>query len=191
VSAYSLTIEPKTQLGKLVELGRLEPPEDDTVTTHFEIVNERLTKHGIQRYEVSNYARLGREAVHNSRYWEHNNYLGLGPGAHSFWWDENAVRWDNDRNLRSYLRHESSHTKEKLSPQQLAEERIMMGFRTRKGVGVDELRQKYGYVLSSNQKDYLKEKEEEQKVILDDRIRLTDAGIKVADAIVLDFVTLH
>jgi len=191
VSAYSLTIEPKTRLGKLVELGRLDPPEDDTMATHFEIVNKRLGAQGIQRYEVSNYARPGREAMHNSRYWEHKNYLGLGPGAHSFWWDTEAVRWENERTLRGYLRGQDKRQEERLTHQQLAEERIMMGLRTRKGVGSEELSQKYSYVLSDRQHSYLQQKEDEQKIVLSEGIRLTDEGIKIADAIILDLVTLH
>ncbi|MDZ7681376.1 MAG: radical SAM family heme chaperone HemW [Fodinibius sp.] len=191
VSAYSLTIEPKTRLGKLVELGRLEPPEDDTVATHFELINNRFDDYGIERYEVSNYARRGSEAVHNSRYWEHKNYLGFGPGANSFWWKQKAVRWENKRNLREYLRHSSNCDEEQLTLQQLAEERIMMGLRTRKGVGREELIHKYDYELSDKQKSYLQKREDENKVLLDDRIRLTDAGIQVADAIVLDLVTLY
>ncbi|HYW35816.1 MAG TPA: radical SAM family heme chaperone HemW, partial [Balneolaceae bacterium] len=66
VSAYSLAVEPKTRLGKQVELGRITPPEDDTVAEHFELINERLSAEDIHRYEVSNYSRPGAEAVHNS-----------------------------------------------------------------------------------------------------------------------------
>jgi oxygen-independent coproporphyrinogen-3 oxidase len=70
VSAYSLTVEPQTRLGKQVELGRIAPPEDDTVTQHFDLVIEKLAQAGIQQYEVSNYAKPGKEAIHNSNYWE-------------------------------------------------------------------------------------------------------------------------
>ncbi|GAA5523128.1 radical SAM family heme chaperone HemW [Aliifodinibius salicampi] len=192
VSAYSLTIEPGTRLGKQVKLGRIAPPEDDKVADHFDLVNERLQAKGIRRYEVSNYSKPGREAVHNSNYWEHENYLGLGPAAHSFWWDQKAVRWEEERNLCGYLRGEDISSKpEELTTKQLAEERLMMGLRTRRGVSVKELKERYHYQLSEKQMVYVKERENEQKLHFDEHIRLTDKGIKIADAIILDLVTLH
>jgi oxygen-independent coproporphyrinogen-3 oxidase len=191
ISAYSLTIEPRTRLGKQVELGRIAPPEDDKVAEHFDIINRMFSNQGIERYEVSNYSQPGKEAVHNSHYWEHKNYLGLGPGAHSFWWGDTAERWENEQDLRKYLRDKDHPEREELSRKQLAEERLMMGLRTRKGVGKEELSEDYDYILSGRQLDYLKNREEEGKVEVDKRINLTDEGIKIADAIILDLVTLH
>lgn len=191
ISAYSLTIEPKTRLGKQVELGRIIPPEDDKVAEHFDIVNQLFSNHGIERYEVSNYSLPGKEAIHNSNYWEHKNYLGLGPGAHSFWWDNDAVRWKNEQDLRKYLRDEDQPEREELSLNQLAEERLMMGLRTRKGVERKELSERYDYMLSGRQLDYLKNCDQDGKAEVGQRITLTDEGIKIADAIILDLVTLH
>lgn len=191
VSAYSLTIESKTRLGKMIDLGRIAPPKDDNVASQFDLINQRFQEHGIRRYEVSNYSRVGCEAVHNSNYWAHKNYLGLGPGAHSFWWDEEAVRWEHEKSLRNYLRGEDNREEEVLTLEQLAEERLMMGLRTREGVAIDELSQKYNYQLTDRQLEYLKERQTEDKVEIDDGITLTDSGIKIADAIILDLVTLH
>ncbi|HKK46124.1 MAG TPA: radical SAM family heme chaperone HemW [Balneolaceae bacterium] len=191
ISAYSLTIEPQTRLGKQVELGRIVPPEDDKVARHFDLINERFQEQGIRRYEVSNYSKPGREALHNSSYWEHENYLGFGPGAHSFWWDDEAIRWENEADLRNYLKAESNPRKEKLTLLQLAEERLMMGLRTKKGVGLGELTGKYDYRLNERQHEYLNRREDEEKLQANNRICLTDKGIKIADAIILDLVTLH
>jgi oxygen-independent coproporphyrinogen-3 oxidase len=192
ISAYSLTVEPNTRLGKQVELGRVIPPEDDTVARHFDLVNEKLKEQDIRRYEVSNYSKPGREAVHNSNYWTHHNYLGLAPGAHSFWWGEEAERWEHKRDLRAYLRGEDIQVNhERLTKEQLAEERLMMGLRTRKGVAVEALNQRYGYSLNDRQKAYVADRQSEGKLLFDEGIRLTDEGIKIADAIILDLVTLH
>ncbi len=191
ISAYSLTIEPKTRLGKQVELGRIAPPKDDKVAEHFDCINQLFGSKGIGRYEVSNYSLAGKEAIHNSNYWEHENYLGLGPGAHSFWWDDIAERWENEQNLRKYLRNEDHPQKEQLGTNQLAEERLMMGLRTRKGVAFEELSKRYDYILTDCQLEYLQKREKEGKVVIDEKIRLTDRGIKIADAIILDLVTLH
>ncbi len=193
VSAYSLTIESGTRLGKQVELGRIAPPEEDKVADHFNLLNEKLKEAGIHRYEVSNYSRPGHEAIHNSNYWRHHNYLGMGPGAHSFWWDENATRWQNEADLRKYLeksREEMIREREALSYQQLAEERIMMGLRTREGVTKDEMKNRYNYEFNDRQLKYLKERESEGKVELNGSIVLTDKGITIADAIILDLITM-
>lgn len=86
LSAYSLTIEPRTRLGKQAELGRLNPANDETVARQSRLIRDVLGTNGIHQYEISNYARQGHEAEHNSAYWRHENYLGLGPAAHSFYW---------------------------------------------------------------------------------------------------------
>tara|TARA_R110002124_G_scaffold123906_1_gene282812 strand:+ start:2549 stop:3688 length:1140 start_codon:yes stop_codon:yes gene_type:complete len=195
VSAYSLTIEPKTRLGKQVELGRLLPAEDDLVERHFELVEEKLSTRKINRYEVSNFAKSGSEAVHNSNYWEHKNYVGFGPGAHSFWWkdgEENAMRWENERDLYSYIKQKQSaqHALEYLDLHALAEERLMLALRTRKGISMQELENKYGYSFSAKQQMYLQGKVEENKLILDHSLRLTPTGLKIADALTLDLITL-
>lgn len=192
ISAYSLTIEPQTRFGKQVEMGRIAPPEDDKVARHFELINNRLKSRGLDRYEVSNFSKPGCEAVHNRGYWRHHNYLGLGPGAHSFWWDREAVRWDQERNLRAYLEGDDIRSdREVLTLEQLAEERLMMGLRTREGVSKAELHKQYDYRLSERQEAYLKEREEEHKVSFGSAVKLTDRGIRIADAIILDLITLH
>lgn len=191
VSAYSLTIEPKTRLGKQVELGRIVPPEDDKVARHFDRINQLFSDEGIERYEVSNYSTPEKKAIHNSSYWEHENYLGFGPGAHSFWWGEVAERWENEQDLRKYLRNEDHPQKEELTLEQLAEERLMMGLRTRKGISFKEMESRYNYTFVDRQREYLNRLVKEQKAMVYDRIKLTDDGIKIADAIILDLVTLH
>jgi len=194
ISAYSLTVEPQTRLGKQVKLGRIVPPEDDTVARHFDLVIDKLEEGGIRQYEVSNYAKPGREAVHNSNYWNHVNYLGLGPGAHSFWWGEgleSARRWSNRPDLRAYLKGDwkKFHEEENLSLSDLAEERLMLGLRTRKGVLVDHLQKRYQYSFSPNQIQYIEQLVNDEKAQLNDRFSLTRKGLKIADSILLDILT--
>ncbi|MBD3617009.1 MAG: radical SAM family heme chaperone HemW [Gracilimonas sp.] len=195
ISAYSLTVEPQTRLGKQVKLGRILPPEDDTVSDHFDLVVDKLETAGIQQYEVSNYAKPGSEAVHNSNYWNHVNYLGLGPGAHSFWWDENklsAKRWSNEANLKSYLSQgwERPFEPEHLNLSALAEERLMLGLRTKKGVSKKELKSRYDFEFNSGQHLCLQKLEEEGKAKTGEQIQLTKEGLKIADTILLDLVTM-
>lgn len=195
ISAYSLTIEPQTRLGKQVKLGRIMPPEDDKVARHFDTVIEKLGEAGIHQYEVSNYAKKGFEAVHNANYWNHVNYLGLGPAAHSFWWDESAnsaQRWSNKPDFKSYLEGnwQKPFEQEKLSLNKLAEERLMLGLRTTNGISLKQLKEKYHYTFNQAQLQYIKRLQEEGKAIFGDYLRLTTKGLKIADTILLDLVTL-
>lgn len=196
ISAYSLTIEPKTRLGKQFELGRIIPQEDDEVARHIELVIEKLKAAEIHRYEVSNYAKPGHEAKHNSAYWNHVEYLGFGPAAHSFWWDEagkSARRWNNASDLKGYLSKEweTPNDPENLSLEVLAEEHIMLGFRKVDGIEISRLKECYGFEFSAKQRAYLHQKEKEGKVAeCEGRISLTSEGMKIADAITLDVLSM-
>lgn len=194
ISAYSLTIEPRTRLGRQVKLGRLIPPDDDLVADHFDLVSEKLAAAGLQQYEVSNFAIEGKEAVHNSSYWQHENYLGFGPGAHSFWWDKSqksAKRWSNKPNLFTYLDGEWQEAidSEYLELAELAEERIMLSLRTKKGISNEILANQYEYRFSENQYKYLQKMSQQGKVEMKEHIRLTKDGLRIADSILLDLLT--
>lgn len=192
ISAYSLTIEPGTRLGKQAELGRLSMPEDEAVAEQFDLLAGSLADAGIEQYEVSNFAIPGKEAVHNSNYWRHKNYLGVGPSAHSFTWqNERATRWQNAPDLKGYLAGDDIRTqKEELSPIQLADERLMLGLRTKWGVEEKELSDRYNYTLSSQQLEWLRDQRAignfvDQKKVL----KLTGEGLKIADYLVVELLS--
>jgi oxygen-independent coproporphyrinogen-3 oxidase len=107
VSSYELTIEPGTPFATAAARGQLCRPEEDEIVAMFELLEGRLGEAGLQRYELSNHARPGREAVHNRRYWERNPVLGLGVGAFSTDPPEPAapfgLRRGNTRDLPRYL----------------------------------------------------------------------------------------
>lgn len=113
LSAYSLTIEPRTRLGKQADLGRLDPADDETMVRQARLIRDALNANGIHQYEISNYARHGHEAEHNSAYWSHENYLGLGPAAHSFYWpagSDIALRWYHPSDIHTWARLVRSET---------------------------------------------------------------------------------
>src|SRR5690625_2656505 len=135
----------------------------------------------------------GFEAVHNTRYWHHENYLGLGPSAHSFWWDgKGARRWKREADIRRYLSRPLGGTveeKESLSLTTLAEERLMLGLRTRKGVTAEELQTRYGYPLKERQSEWLEEKATEGVLRFDEgRIHLTNSGLRIADHLLVELL---
>jgi oxygen-independent coproporphyrinogen-3 oxidase len=196
VSAYSLTVEPNTRLGKQVDLGRIKPPDDEQVADHFDLVCNELEKANIQQYEVSNFAKPGKEALHNSNYWNHNNYLGFGPSAHSFWWGEGAAkRWSNPASLKEYLSQKSSQKlpkRELLDLLALAEERIFLALRTVAGLDTDLLKTEYGYSLNNHQREWLQTQAEHGTLIWkNDTIRCTHDGLKICDLLTVDLLSKH
>lgn len=196
ISAYSLTIEPGTRLGKQVELGRINVPDDEIVAEHFDLVERKLLEDGIRRYEVSNFSKPGKEAIHNSNYWRHVNYLGLGPSAHSlFWMGNGARRWNNKKDIKSYLNRDWHLIKEEetdLNLQDLAEERLMLGLRTIWGITFQSLKSAYGYELSQKQEEWLTRQHREGFILLDkERARLTSRGLKIADYLILELISRH
>jgi oxygen-independent coproporphyrinogen-3 oxidase len=100
VSAYALTIEPSTPLGRKVERGLVPPPDPDLQAEMFELACAVLGEAGYAHYEVSNWAKPGFACVHNLGYWERRPYVGLGAGAHAFRDDR---RWWNVRPPQEYL----------------------------------------------------------------------------------------
>lgn len=194
ISAYSLTIEPNTRLGKQVDLGRIKPPDDEFVAGHFDVVFDELQKAGIFQYEVSNFAKPGKEALHNSHYWSHKNYLGLGPSAHSFWWTENeAERWSNPPDLKHYLHEQSSDVskdKDLLDLPSLAEERIFLALRTVSGLDLEALQNVYQYTLNDQQKQWLGKQTKHGTLNFENgKIWLTHEGLKISDLLIVDLLS--
>lgn len=100
VSAYALTVEPSTPLGRKIAAHLVAPPDPDLQADMFALACEVLADAGYHHYEVSNWARPGFECRHNLGYWERRPYLGLGAGAHSYRDDR---RWWNLRPPLQYL----------------------------------------------------------------------------------------
>jgi len=101
LSCYALTVEPRTALAYQIEKGRTPPPDEEQVARQFEWLVERMEQAGYEHYEISNFARPGHRARHNSNYWLGRPYLGLGPSAHSF--DGLSRQWNLANNAR-YIR---------------------------------------------------------------------------------------
>ncbi|PSQ89690.1 MAG: coproporphyrinogen III oxidase [Bacteroidetes bacterium QS_8_64_10] len=191
ISAYGLTIEPETPLSKQIELGRVEPASDDTMRDRYQQTMSVLREAGYEHYEVSSFAQPGRRARHNSRYWQHANYLGLGPSAHSFWWDEDGPRrWSNPPSLHRYeknlARNELPREEaDRLSRLELAREYVMLRLRTAGGLDLERLRDRYGYGLRDERSRALDRLTDAGYVHQgNEHLRLTDAGRHVCDAVI-------
>ena len=105
ISAYQLSVEPDSALERMIADGRCAEASDESCARQYEILCEELAAAGYHHYEISNFALPGREAVHNSAYWSHVPYVGLGPGAHSLSIlpDGRRCRSWNNPDLKLYL----------------------------------------------------------------------------------------
>jgi oxygen-independent coproporphyrinogen-3 oxidase len=136
LSLYGLTVEPATPMGHWVERGDVTPIGEETYATEFLLAHRSLGSAGYHHYEVSNYARTGHRARHNSAYWQRASYLGLGPGAHS---GAGKVRRWNVRDWSAYRRLIAAGDSveagaEELDADAVRLEELYLGLRTVEGV---------------------------------------------------------
>jgi len=140
ISTYGLMYEEGTALTRMRDKGELEPMDEETENALYDYLCERLQQAGFVHYEVSNFALPGKEAMHNSAYWDHTPYIGIGAGAHSF---TGRVRSWNPDDLEAYIKGVTGDglqvTGETLTEADLYNERIMLGLRTRSGVAKEAI----------------------------------------------------
>lgn len=146
VSIYSLSIEEGTPFARMVEAGTLCLPDEELTAAQYEAAADMLEDAGLVRYELSNFARPGFECRHNLNYWERGEYLGLGPGAHSFL---NGVRRASEADLDGYARRlkegaPAAVETEVLSPDQAAQEYLFLRLRTSRGIPLAGYRESFG-----------------------------------------------
>lgn len=149
ISAYQLSVEPDSALDGMIVDGRCREASEESCARQYEILCEELSAAGYHHYEISNFALPGMEARHNSAYWRHVPYVGLGPGAHSLSIlpDGHRCRSWNSPDLKLYLgtfaplgqRDTGCSGQETLSPVQLGIENVMLGLRTSLGCPLQEL----------------------------------------------------
>ncbi len=183
ISAYALTIEPRTALGKWTNSGKFNPATDSFIAEQFELVYQALESAGYLAYEVSNFAFPGFESKHNSHYWKQLPYLGLGPSAHSF---SGTQRFWNLSNNAKYIRTVQSGSlpqeSEVITPTQWANEVLLTGLRTSLGADVSAIESK---VAATEFEDFLKKSERlvEQGFLLkmDNRLSFSLKGRLVGD----------
>ncbi len=142
ISAYHLTIEPDTALGRREARGELRAVEESVSEREYALVHETLTRAGYEHYEISNYARPGFRAKHNSAYWQGREYLGIGPAAHSF--DGLSRRWSLDT-VESYASGaEFRFEQEWLTERDRLNEYLMTHLRTAEGISFREMGEQFG-----------------------------------------------
>ena len=144
LSAYSLTLEPKTTFGNWAKKGRFIPAEEEFVAQQFEWLQEQCDQAGYQQYEISNFSRPDQAAIHNSNYWKRIPYLGIGPSAHSF--DGNARGYNppsNPRYVQTLAASKLPFVVENLEKEELINEEILTCLRTSWGVDTASMADRY------------------------------------------------
>ncbi|RAJ29767.1 radical SAM family heme chaperone HemW [Pedobacter cryoconitis] len=192
ISAYSLTVEPKTALAAAIKKGKQIPVNDEQSAAQFITLTEKLAIAGFDHYEISNYSLPGRHAVHNTNYWRGIPYLGIGPSAHGF---NGNVRYLNIANNAKYMQQlalgKLAETIEELDIYDRFNEYIMTSLRTMWGTDLQKIGNEFGKLFLEDtlknivpflQRDWLKNE--------NNRLILTPDGKLFADYIASELFLL-
>lgn len=205
ISQYCLTIEKGTPFGQAFERGDLVLPDEDLIVAMMETIETRLPEHGLNRYEISNYALKGYESRHNLAYWEGSDYLGLGAGAHSFFHSPKGIeggehwgeRWCNRATPKEYMTHASSHGsarawQDRLSPRALMAEFFFLGLRKINGVSIATFKELFDISAKEAFSTELEELATRQLILYEGEstLKLSPLGLRFADTVAGYFV-LH
>ena len=191
LSTYNLTIEQGTAFSKLQSNGKLIMPDDDHQLELYKKTIERLTKKGFHHYEISNFARRGKECKHNITYWENKNTLGLGAGASSYM---NGTRFKNINLPAHYIRQVKEKKiavehSETLELRQAMGETIMLGLRLLQGISIPQFEKRFQISFINLFRNIISALKEKELVIIEkDYLRLSQKGLFWADSVTLEFI---
>jgi len=184
MSVYTLTVEPDTPFGR--RGVRVDPEQE---ADDFEAASRVLAGYGLERYEVSNYARPGRESRHNLAVWRGEGYLGLGPSA-SCYLPEGGRYGTRLKNppIRAWLRGQPPE-RDPLGARDMLLERLLTGLRTREGVDLAGLEAATGLRLQAVAPRWLADATRHGLLVLDGtRLQASDAGVARLDALMRAYV---
>ena len=179
ISAYALIVETGTKLAAQIKRGELTMPNDDLMADMYLLVDQMCNDAGLNWYELSNWAKPGKECLHNIAYWKSANWWGLGPGAHShvdrkrFW----NVKHPTAYKQKLFAGESPIADSEDLTAEQLRDESIMLAIRMRTGLALS--------LLTDSAKENLEAyKSSGHLEIIGDAIQLTAQGRLIADRLV-------
>lgn len=187
ISAYSLIIEEGTPFGNVYgegTEGEKELPTEEDERLMYQRTEELLANAGYHRYEISNYAKEGRECKHNLGYWERKDYLGIGLGSSSL---TDNVRYKNIDCLEDYIKYASElceiqEDKEELSSKEQMEEFVFLGLRKTQGISIKEFEETFGKTLEECYGQNIKRMQEEKLIIIENEfLRLTHKGLDISN----------
>jgi oxygen-independent coproporphyrinogen-3 oxidase len=193
VSAYALTVEPKTALENFIKKGIVPPVEDAVAQEHHTILIDRMEAAGYINYEFSNFAKIGYHSRNNTAYWKGENYIGIGPSAHSY--DGKHRAWNvnnNPRYIKAIAEDNLPQERETLSKTDQYNEYVMTRLRTQEGVSIEEIRSLFGEKMNAYLLKQAEKHLSEQLLCLDgDQLTVTKKGKFLSDGIAADLFLIN
>ena len=198
ISLYQLTIEPGTAFYHSYSQGQFELPPEELAADMFELTDRMTMAHNLHRYEVSNHALPGEESRHNLAYWYYEDYIGVGPGAHGrIVPDESGIRiaTQAEKHPETWLEHVQKYghaitVSEPLSPQEQAEECLMMGMRLAGGISHAHFTKRTGQTVFEAVSPTALKRLTDQGLLINDRERLctTPRGMLLLNRIISELL---
>jgi oxygen-independent coproporphyrinogen-3 oxidase len=193
ISAYALTVEPKTALEKFIKKEIVVPLHDEIVFEQFNLIHDKLTDLNYVNYELSSFAKKGYFSKNNSAYWLGKKYIGIGPSSHSF--DGSSRSWNVSNNtlyISDIKNNKMYHQKEKLSNIDQYNEYIMTGLRTVWGISLTNLAEKFGentknHFINKSKKFF----ESKLLIIENDLIKTSKKGKFLSDGIASELFLIN
>ncbi|MDO4943068.1 MAG: radical SAM family heme chaperone HemW [Lachnospiraceae bacterium] len=185
ISAYSLIVEEGTPLAD--DSGLLEKlPDEDCDREMYQLTKVYLQQFGYERYEISNYAKKGKECTHNMVYWTGGDYLGFGLGASSYF---QGQRFCNGNHLKHYRYDDDKHQLQILNQDDKIEEFMFLGMRMAKGISKKEFEKRFQKPIESIYGELFKKQTAEGLIVCEgDWIRLTERGLDVSNYVFCDYL---
>lgn len=189
LSFYSLQLEEGTELFERYMNNQVEMPSEECDRAMYHEAVNFLTNHGYEHYEISNCAKAGKACKHNLKYWNLDNYLGIGLGAHSFM---NGIRWSNTKDLKTYINGNIKNREHSNSFFDNVSDYMITALRLADGIDLEKFRNRFGkdlfeiYEREIPKIEYYKE--QGLLELTENRLRITRRGIDISNKILEEFV---
>ncbi len=191
ISAYGLIIEEETPFYDMVESGEIEMPDEDLDREMYELCENFLKEKGYNKYEISNYAKVGKECNHNIKYWKRDNYIGFGLNSHSML---DNTRFNNSSDMTEYLKEDFYKTccnqdKVEVTIKEQIEETLFLGLRLTEGVDIKKLESDFDVNFFELYGDVIEKFEKEELLYIEDNVlKLTKNGVSLSNYVLSEFL---
>lgn len=182
ISLYSLTIEPNSAFGR----KNIQPCDLELESDMYETAIQRLSAGGFDQYEISNFAKAKKRSLHNQMYWHYEDFYGIGCGASG---KEHHTRYENTRNLQTYLKEGSTPEVLTLSQADEMFEMMMMSLRLCEGICEQAFKERFHVSLWDVYGDIIEQKIKKGQLVHEDGfLHTTYQGMLLLNDILLDFL---
>lgn len=191
LSCYGLHLSEKSPWGKMLALGQLTLPAEEEEIAMWEKGRAYLQKNGFVQYEISNFAKQGKQCLHNLKYWQRENYLGLGIDAASCYGN---YRWSNQENITQYFSALENHQlpvdfQEQLEDAVVLAEAVFLGLRCLDGVVFAQMKAKYRVDIAAFYEKEIALLEKQGLLnVTTEKMQLTERGLLLANTVFATFL---